>query len=47
MCEAIVETLRAYRPDWEKKLKIESKTQLAALANARKEGTIPTPSKSE
>ncbi len=41
--EIVVTELRKYRDDWEKHLAGLSKTQAAALAEARKEGTIPKP----
>ena len=42
--EIIVTELRPYKKDWIGKLKGQSKTQLAALTEAREAGTIPAPS---
>jgi PPK2 family polyphosphate:nucleotide phosphotransferase len=41
--EIVVTELRKYRDDWEKHLAELSKIQAAALAEARKEGSIPKP----
>jgi PPK2 family polyphosphate:nucleotide phosphotransferase len=41
--EIVVTELRKYRDDWESHLTLLSKTQAAALAEARKDGTIPMP----
>ena len=41
--EIIVNALRPYKKDWVAKLKHQSETQRAALAEARAAGTIPTP----
>jgi len=41
--EIVVTELRKYRDDWESHLAQLSKTQAAALAEARKDGTIPMP----
>jgi PPK2 family polyphosphate:nucleotide phosphotransferase len=42
--EIIVTELRKYKKDWVAKLKAQSKTQLAALKEAREAGAIPAPS---
>jgi PPK2 family polyphosphate:nucleotide phosphotransferase len=41
--EIIVTALRPYKKEWVAKLKHQSETQRAALAEARAAGTIPTP----
>jgi PPK2 family polyphosphate:nucleotide phosphotransferase len=43
--EIVVTALRKYRDDWESHLAELSKTQEAALAAARQDGTIPMPTK--
>jgi polyphosphate kinase 2 PPK2 len=43
MAEAIVKTLRAYRPNWETQLEQQAKNRAAALKDARAAGSIPKP----
>jgi PPK2 family polyphosphate:nucleotide phosphotransferase len=47
VAEAIVRSLRPYRKSWVTKLEAEARTQLDAIAEARKQGRIPEPPPAE